>query len=344
MQTFVKLMLRLMMYVTTSPTVRRRRSSAASTIAFTFADPCASSSAVPSSTEMSSLASARSSTRATSVSMSQSSRSTAPPKLSNLDFRVSISDAIACLLSVCLDCLRFSLHQPLLVRHLVNALAQRTWNEPVPLHDVLWVDREPFSQLEAGRRRRFSQLDDLRPGLLGVDVVPCYRRDAAPVVDAGEEIHLVGVRRQVRRRLDVHPPAENQPRHRDRPYHVEQRRLRGVRHRDAGLGSEVLDDHFLDVAVALVQFLDREPRIDALLQRLTDADEDTSGEGDLQPARYLDGREPLVRHLVRAAVVRFAFAQEPRADRLDHDSSARAHLSQGGDVTLRQDPGVDVRE
>src|SRR5213592_3037369 len=187
MQTFVKLMLRLMMYVTTSPTVRRRKSSAASTIAFMFADPWASSSDVHSST-----ARAQSRTCATLLSTSPSNRSTAPLRPFSFDSPLSVFDTIWCSLSACLDCLRFSFHQPLLVRHLVNALAQRTWDEPVSLHDILGVDREPFSQLEAGHRRRFSQLDDLRPGLLGVDVVPCYRRDAAPVVDAGEEIHLVG--------------------------------------------------------------------------------------------------------------------------------------------------------
>ena len=98
------------------------------------------------------------------------------------------------------------------------------------------------------------------------------------------------------------------------------------------------------MAVALVQLLDREQRIDPLLERLADADEDARREGDLQPARCLDRGEPLVRHLVRAAVVRLTLAQEPRAHRLEHDPRARAHLSQRGDVLLRQDARVDVRE
>ena len=41
-----------------------------------------------------------------------------------------------------------------------------------------------------------------------------------------------------------------------------------------GLRAEVLDDHLLDVAVALVEVADREQRLDPLLARLADPDQD----------------------------------------------------------------------
>ena len=55
---------------------------------------------------------------------------------------------------------------------------------------------------------------------------------------------------------------------------IVQRRLRRIGHARAGLGAEVLDDDFLDVAVALVHVADREQGLDALGARLADADQD----------------------------------------------------------------------
>src|SRR2546428_13872519 len=120
---------------------------AADTSAFIFAEPWASKSDVPSAPEMSSPARARSRTCATPLSTSPSNRSTAPLRPFSFDSPLSVFDTIWCSLSACLDCLRFSFHQPLLVRHLVNALVQRTWDEPVSQPQILGVDREPSSQL-----------------------------------------------------------------------------------------------------------------------------------------------------------------------------------------------------
>ena len=53
-----------------------------------------------------------------------------------------------------------------------------------------------------------------------------------------------------------------------------QRRLGRIGHARAGLGAEVLDDDFLDVAVALVDVADGQQRLDALGARLADADQE----------------------------------------------------------------------
>ena len=58
-----------------------------------------------------------------------------------------------------------------------------------------------------------------------------------------------------------------------------------LRHAGAGLGTKVLNDELLDVAVLLVQFPNREQRGDALATRLADADQNAGGVRNAQLAR-----------------------------------------------------------
>ena len=67
-----------------------------------------------------------------------------------------------------------------------------------------------------------------------------HRGDAAPVVDPGGDQPGRVLAGKVRRRLDRHFRAEDQPRGRDGPLEVRQVRLRRVRHAGARLGAEVL--------------------------------------------------------------------------------------------------------
>ena len=79
--------------------------------------------------------------------------------------------------------------------------------------------------------------------------------------------------------------AEHQARDGDGARHVASRRLGRVGHRDRRLGAEVLDDHFLDVAVALRAGRAIASRlVDALGARLADAEQDAGGERDAQLA------------------------------------------------------------
>jgi hypothetical protein len=52
------------------------------------------------------------------------------------------------------------------------------------------------------------------------------------------------------------------------------RRLRIVRHPGPSLGTEILDDDFLDVAVGFVQLAQPQQRLQALTPRLANADQD----------------------------------------------------------------------
>ena len=104
--------------------------------------------------------------------------------------------------------------------------------------------------------------------------------DTTPIADAGiEEIsEVVG---EVWWRLDVDVERQDHPGERNCVEIVGAGAGFGVVHRRAGLGQEVLDDHFLDVAVALVARCDRLERLAAVSSVLADADEDSRRVGDL---------------------------------------------------------------
>ena len=80
----------------------------------------------------------------------------------------------------------------------------------------------------AAARRRLEQLE-LRPRRLRVDVVDRHRRDAAPVVDPRVEQARELVVGEVRRRLHCDGLGQQQPRRRDRPEQLLERRLRARR-------------------------------------------------------------------------------------------------------------------
>ena len=210
--------------------------------------------------------------------------------------------------------------------------------------DELGVDREPRRQLEAVRLRGGAQPLDLGPRRLRVDVVDRHRRDAAPVVDPGLEQPREVVVGEVRRHLQVHVGGEELACGARRPDQLVERRLRMLGHPRARLGAEVLDDHLLDVAVALVQRRDRLQGLQPLLARLADPDQDPGRERHGQLAGQPDRLQPRLGELVRRAVVRPALLHEPQRGGFQHQSHRRRHRPQQLEVLPRHHPGVEVGE
>ncbi len=70
-------------------------------------------------------------------------------------------------------------------------------------------------------------------------------------------------------------------------------------HARARLRAEVLDDDLLDVPVLLAERTQREQRVDPLLARLADPDQDPARERDPELAGEPDRLEPTGRNLVR---------------------------------------------
>ena len=166
------------------------------------------------------------------------------------------------------------------------------------------ISRQSPHQRSAPCARARLQPREFGPRGFRVDMIGRDRRNPAPIVDP--RLHQPGEvhRRQIGRRLDVHVRPQHQPRRRDRPHQVFEIRLRRCCHRRAGLGAEVLDDDFLDVAVPRVEAGQREQCIEPLRARLTDADQQSAGERDRQFPCQCDRLDPRRRVLVGRAPVR----------------------------------------
>ena len=204
------------------------------------------------------------------------------------------------------------------------------------------VHGEARQQRVAGLTGTGFQHLKLGPRRLGIHVVGRDGRDAAPVVDARfEQTREVGVR-EVRRRLQAHLVGQDQPRHRERPQVLVERRLGRVDHLGAGLGAEVLDDHLLEMAVLGVQLAQRQQRLDLFAASLADADQDARRGWDLvraHPAQRVEAHRGL---LIGRAVVRHALLAQPSARRLEHDPLARRPRTRGRQFCVAEDAGVGV--
>ncbi len=206
--------------------------------------------------------------------------------------------------------------------------------------DVARVDGEARRELEAAALGRGAEQLELGPRRLRVDVIDRHRRDAAPVVDPGVE-QRSEVLGQVRRRLDRDPGRQDQPRCRDRPQQLLERRLRCLRHPRAGLGPEVLDDHLLHLRSC---GRDRLERLDPLGARLADADQDAGGERHARLAGEAERLEACGRQLVGRAEVRATARREPRRRGLEHHPHRGRDRPQQLEVGCREHARVQVRQ
>ena len=99
-----------------------------------------------------------------------------------------------------------------------------------------------------------------------------------------------------------------------------------------GFGAEILDDDFLDVAVALVQLAQRQQRLDALAPRLADADQDAGGERHAllrpPPQSWRGARPGTLSGEPKCGPPR---SRQPLATRLQHDALRDRDLAQRRD-------------
>ena len=85
-------------------------------------------------------------------------------------------------------------------------------------------------------------------------------------------------------------------------------------------------------------------RLDPLLARLADADQDARGEGHLRLARGLERGEPQRRHLVRRAVVGAAALAQPLGRAFEHDAHRDRRLAQLREIGRVHQAGIEVRQ
>ena len=174
-----------------------------------------------------------------------------------------------------------------------------------------------------------------------------HRRHAAPVVDAGvDQLSQItmAICTQIRRRLDIHCGAEYLARGGYGPQQFFMRGMGHARHSCSGLGTKVLNDDFLYVAVPLMQITYRDQRIDALLPCLANADEDAGGERDAQLARQPQYFQTRRRMFIRRAEVRPAFFAQTRRCALQHHALRCADFTQFHHLVARQYAGIHMRQ
>ncbi len=111
-----------------------------------------------------------------------------------------------------------------------------------------------------------------------------------------------------------------------------------------GLRAEVLDDDLLHVPVLLPERAEREQRVDPLLARLADPDQDPARERDRELAGEPDRLEAAGRNLVRRGPVRPSPLAEPVGGRLEHDPHRGADRSQELELLAGHDAGVQMRQ
>jgi len=193
------------------------------------------------------------------------------------------------------------------------------------VEDVLRVQREPRRELEPAGAARLAEPLDVGPRRLGVDVIRGHRRDAAPVVDSGVEEEREVVVREVRRRLHMHVGAEHDPRDGDRPQLLLEGCIGVIGHPGPGLRAEVLDDHLAQVPLLVRERPQGEERVEPLLARLADPDQDPARERNRQLAREPHRLEAASRDLVGRRPVGTASSGEPLGCRLEHDPHRGGH-------------------
>ena len=182
----------------------------------------------------------------------------------------------------------------------------------------------------------------MRPRCFRIDVIRRHRRHAAPIVNAGRNQLRQAVGPQVGRGLDVHAAAEQQARHRNGPHLLLERRLGCLRHARPGLGAEILDDDFLDVAVPLMHVADGKQRLDALAARFTDADQNAGGERHAGTPGRLQHAKAGGRILVGGTIVRPARCRQSRRGRLQHDALRHGHPAQAPQPSLVHEAGIEM--
>ena len=116
------------------------------------------------------------------------------------------------------------------------------------------------------------------------------------------------------------------------------------RHARSGFRPEVLDDDFLNVAVAIVEIANREERVDALVARLADADQQTRRHGHTGFAREPERFEPHRGSFVGRSEMRSAALAQTLRRAFEHQPLRNRHFAKLGNIRSIENAGIDVRE
>src|SRR5579885_2130155 len=149
------------------------------------------------------------------------------------------------------------------IRHR-KRLRPHPWGKERIAAHIFGIGSQALAQHKAPRFRFRSQTRDLRPRCLGIDVVLGHRGNATPIVDPCLQQTREILVAEIRRRLQIHIRAEDDARNRKSAKKIIKRGLGDIRQGSVRLRPEILNDHFLNVAVPRLHFPNGEERINPL--------------------------------------------------------------------------------
>src|SRR5262249_61654022 len=140
------------------------------------------------------------------------------------------------------------------------------------------------------------------------DEIRRQRRDAAPIIDPRIEKFLVIGIGEIWRSLDIYI-RHKQPGNGYRAQHLAAAWLRPAVHRNFRLGTKILNYDLLNVPIALVEVTDRQQRIDPILRRFPDSNEDAGCERHALLSRVFYDSQALRGNFVGSVVMSCAWSE-----------------------------------
>ena len=182
------------------------------------------------------------------------------------------------------------------------------------------------------------------PWRFGIHKVGGYWRYTPPIIDPriDKMPELPGA--QIRRRLNADFSWQLQPRLCHRPQQLLKRRVVDVCHARTGLGTKVLDDDFLNVAVALVKPSDILQITQALFPRLPNTDQQPCCHGDPQRPRARKRKPTAEGKFVRRTIMGAAFSAQSLCTTFQHQAHGRGNRSQSLELRATQRARIHMRQ
>ena len=184
----------------------------------------------------------------------------------------------------------------------------------------------------------------MRPGCLGIDVILRDRGNAAPVIDTCADKLAKLSRLQIWRSLHHHLGWQDQPCGGDRPQVFIEAKIGRIGHQRIRLGAEILDDHFLDMAIAGVQVANGQQGFHPLQPGFSDTDQQPGGERHFRFARIANGAQADLGILVRRSIVRHPPGTQPVRRAFQHQSHGCRNRAQAIVIDRLHDARIQVRQ
>ena len=216
--------------------------------------------------------------------------------------------------------------------------------EPTVREYVERIDWQPGRQHFALFRRSVPKTHHFRPWRFGVHMVRRHRRYPAPVVYARIDKRREIGTAEVGRRLDRHGWTEHRAGGRNGPQEFVEIRFRCIRHPRTRLGTEILNDDFLNVAITVMQVAYRFERCGPFVARLADPDQNTGRKRNPGLSRQPDRFQSRCGILVGRSVVRAAAPRQVRRDAFEHQPHRCRHRAQRRYVIGCHYTGIQMRQ